>query len=116
MSARFLQERRAGVLLHPTSLPTGTLGHDAERWLDLLHDAGISVWQVLPLGDELSPSPGYVSDPVGDLAATGAPGVLEDVDDPQSLISFLDRSDLDKLRELPLVTPSGAQVDRKSVV
>jgi EF-P beta-lysylation protein EpmB len=32
--------------------------------------------QVLPLGDELSPSPGYVSDPVGDLAATGAPGVL----------------------------------------
>ena len=50
MSARFLQERRAGVLLHPTSLPTGRLGHDAERWLDLLHDAGISVWQVLPLG------------------------------------------------------------------
>lgn len=50
MSATFLQERRAGVLLHPTSLPSGRLGEDAERWLDLLHDAGISVWQVLPLG------------------------------------------------------------------
>ena len=50
MSALFLQERRAGVLLHPTSLPSGRLGDDAERWLDLLHDAGISVWQVLPLG------------------------------------------------------------------
>ncbi|MGD8555743.1 MAG: 4-alpha-glucanotransferase [Chromatiales bacterium] len=50
MSGHFLQERRAGVLLHPTSLPSGRLDGDAERWLDLLADAGISVWQVLPLG------------------------------------------------------------------
>ena len=50
MAGHFLQERRAGVLLHPSSLPSGRLDGDAERWLDLLADAGISVWQVLPLG------------------------------------------------------------------
>jgi EF-P beta-lysylation protein EpmB len=32
--------------------------------------------QVLPLGEELESSPGYVPDPVGDLAAVRAPGVL----------------------------------------
>jgi acetylglutamate kinase len=33
------------------------------------------------------------------ILATGAPGVLEDVGDPQSLISYIDRSALDKLRD-----------------
>ncbi|MDA8127590.1 MAG: 4-alpha-glucanotransferase [Betaproteobacteria bacterium] len=41
--------RRAGLLLHPTSLPSGTLA-DAERWLDFMHAAGFCVWQMLPLG------------------------------------------------------------------
>lgn len=45
-------ERRAGVLCHPSSLParerSGLL--DAARWfLDFLVDAGLSVWQILPL-------------------------------------------------------------------
>ncbi|OYY80134.1 MAG: hypothetical protein B7Y33_04185 [Hydrogenophilales bacterium 16-62-9] len=40
---------RAGLLLHPTSLPSGTLA-DAGRWLDFLRAAGIQVWQMLPLG------------------------------------------------------------------
>lgn len=44
-----LDSRRAGILLHPTSLPSGTLA-DAERWLDWLRDAGVGVWQMLPLG------------------------------------------------------------------
>lgn len=46
--------RSAGILLHPTSLPgangVGDLGPDAHRFLDFLADAGMSVWQVLPLG------------------------------------------------------------------
>jgi 4-alpha-glucanotransferase len=46
--------RRAGVLLHPSSLPgdgfCGSLGSDARRFVDLLHSAGLQVWQVLPLG------------------------------------------------------------------
>lgn len=46
--------RRAGVLLHPTSLPgpgpLGTLGADARRFVDLIAAAGFTVWQVLPVG------------------------------------------------------------------
>lgn len=47
-------DRRAGVLLHITSLPGpfdgGVLGADARRFVDFLVDAGFSVWQTLPLG------------------------------------------------------------------
>jgi len=46
-------KRRAGVLLHPTSLPSafgiGDLGPAAHAYLDWLDAAGISWWQVLPL-------------------------------------------------------------------
>ena len=46
--------RRAGVLLHPTSLPgphgIGDLGVAAHRWLETLADAGLGLWQLLPLG------------------------------------------------------------------
>ena len=44
---------RAGLLLHPTSLPSGTLA-DAGRWLEFLHAAGVGVWQMLPLGIPLT--------------------------------------------------------------
>jgi len=54
--------RRAGVLLHPTSLPGrfnhGDLGHQAYRFIEFLHQNGFKVWQVLPLGtthDDKSP-------------------------------------------------------------
>ncbi len=42
--------RSAGILLHPTSLPSGNLGRDAYRFVDWLAAAGQSWWQVLPLG------------------------------------------------------------------
>ena len=41
--------RRAGVLLHVTSLPSGRLDDDALRWLDFMAAAGLSTWQMLPL-------------------------------------------------------------------
>jgi len=48
--ARPLDVRRAGVLLHVTSLPgRGDLGEEAYRFVDFLAEAGCSVWQVLPL-------------------------------------------------------------------
>lgn len=57
-----LDRRRAGVLLHPTSLPPsrsgGVLGRPARRFVDFLAAAGVSVWQLLPLGpphEDLSP-------------------------------------------------------------
>jgi 4-alpha-glucanotransferase len=45
-----LQRRTSGVQLHPTSLASGTLGDDAFRFVDWLHAAGQSWWQMLPLG------------------------------------------------------------------
>ena len=49
-----LDRRRAGVLLHPTSLPGGLLGNgdlgpDAYRFVDFLQAAGMRVWQILPV-------------------------------------------------------------------
>ena len=49
-----LARRRAGVLLHVTSLPgrgsIGTLGANAYRFVDFLYAGGFTVWQTLPLG------------------------------------------------------------------
>eukprot|EP00899_Mesostigma_viride_P022386 jgi/Mesvir1/3331/Mv13716-RA.1 len=45
--------RRAGVIMHPTSLPgrygIGELGVEAFQFVDWLRSAGASAWQVLPL-------------------------------------------------------------------
>ena len=54
--ADFFSRRRAGVLLHLTSLPShhdnrrGDLGPEAYRFLAFLAAAGFSVWQMLPIG------------------------------------------------------------------
>ncbi|HUO80723.1 MAG TPA: 4-alpha-glucanotransferase [Steroidobacteraceae bacterium] len=50
---RVLDRRRAGVLLHATSLPDanhGALGQAARSFVDWLAAGGFSVWQFLPLG------------------------------------------------------------------
>nr|KJB18326.1 hypothetical protein B456_003G047100 [Gossypium raimondii] len=61
------QRRRAGILLHPTSFKgaygIGDFGEEAFRFIDWLHLAGCSVWQVLPLvppDDEGSPYAGQL--------------------------------------------------------
>jgi len=43
-------QRSSGVLLHPTSLPSGRLDSEAYLFVDWLVEAGQSWWQVLPLG------------------------------------------------------------------
>ncbi|MFO1371669.1 MAG: 4-alpha-glucanotransferase [Candidatus Competibacteraceae bacterium] len=57
-----LGQRRAGLLLHPTSLPggydNGDLGPDAYRFVDFMAACGFTIWQTLPLGPthaDLSP-------------------------------------------------------------
>ena len=85
---KLLAERRAGVLLHPTSLPgphaRGTFGADARRFVDWLAEGGFSVWQTLPLG---------VTD------AYGSPYALRSAHagDPR----FIDAADLGAAAELP---------------
>lgn len=62
MNHPIFSRRRAGILLHPTSLPgtagNGDLGADAYRFIDMLADNGFTLWQMLPLGpthEDLSP-------------------------------------------------------------
>ncbi|MBM3351001.1 MAG: 4-alpha-glucanotransferase [Betaproteobacteria bacterium] len=48
-----LAQRRAGVLLHVSSLPSafyvGDVGIEAYRFIDFLHEIGATVWQTLPI-------------------------------------------------------------------
>lgn len=53
VNSRVLDRRRAGVLLHPTSLPDaahGALGQAARNFVDWLKVGGFTVWQFLPVG------------------------------------------------------------------
>jgi 4-alpha-glucanotransferase len=63
-----MMKRKAGVLLHPTSLPTqwecGDLGPGAVDFLDFLQAAGCGLWQMLPLGPT-----GYGDSPYQGLSA-----------------------------------------------
>lgn len=47
------KHRRAGIVLHPTSLPgprgCGEIGKEAFAFIDWLVDSGMQVWQLLPL-------------------------------------------------------------------
>jgi 4-alpha-glucanotransferase len=60
--------RAAGILLHPTSLPgaygIGDIGPQALRFARYLHEAGIKIWQVLPLNPT-----GYGDSPYQSLSA-----------------------------------------------
>ncbi|PNH04623.1 4-alpha-glucanotransferase DPE1, chloroplastic/amyloplastic [Tetrabaena socialis] len=69
--------RRAGILLHPTSLPgaygIGELGDEARRFVDWLGEAGMTVWQLLPL---VPPDPMFYSPYSGTDANGGNPLVV----------------------------------------
>jgi len=66
--------RRAGVILHPTSLPgglgVGDLGPEALAFVDWLRGAGMTLWQVLPL---VPPDPEFFSPYSGLDANCGNP-------------------------------------------
>ena len=74
--------RSAGILLHPTSLPgpngIGELGPEALRFLDLLAEAGVTLWQMLPLGPT-----GYGNSPYQCFSTfAGNPLLIHAPDDP----------------------------------
>ncbi len=61
-AASVFQSRKAGILLHPSSLPgegqLGCLDKNALQFIDFLHECGFKIWQTLPVGpthDDLSP-------------------------------------------------------------
>lgn len=65
---QLLTRRRAGILLHITSLPgpgeVGDLGSDAYRFVDFLVSMGMSVWQILPIGPTMHDNSPYQSSSV----------------------------------------------------
>lgn len=85
-------ERTAGVLLHPTSLPSkygiGDLGEEAYRFLDFLAAGKQSVWQVLPLGPT-----GYGDSPYQCFSAFAGNPLLVSPDELVKL-GFLSPSDV----------------------
>ncbi len=70
--------RSAGILLHPTSLPgpngIGELGPEALRFADVLAQAGVKIWQMLPLGPT-----GYGDSPYQCFSAFAGNPLLIDV-------------------------------------
>jgi 4-alpha-glucanotransferase len=81
--------RTSGVQLHPTSLPSGTLGRQAYQFVDWLAEAGQSWWQMLPLG----PPDRYGSPYKARSAFAAWPGLLEQPRAPVSKAQELDFRD-----------------------
>jgi len=71
--------RRSGILLHPTSLPEtpgiGTIGTQAYKFVDWLHSAGQTLWQVLPLGPT-----GYGDSPYASFSSFAGNPLMIDLD------------------------------------
>lgn len=93
------QQRRAGVLLHPTSLPgsngIGEFGPAARAFVDWLADAGQSLWQLMPLGPT-----GYGDSPYQCFSAFAANPLLISLD---RLVAqrLLAPDSLERVRALP---------------
>lgn len=68
--------RRSGVLLPVASLPGGTLGDEARRFVDWLADAGQRWWQILPFG----PPDRWGSPYASASAFAGSPTWIDDRD------------------------------------
>lgn len=102
--ATALQQRRSGVLLHPTSLPgphgSGDLGPHARYFVDWLHSAAQGWWQTLPL----SPTGPGNSPYMGASALAGNP----------QLIALEPLAELGWLR-LPDAPPPSPRVDFDTV-
>ncbi len=95
----WLNQRSAGVLLHPTSLPgpmgIGNAGKEARLFVDWLAGAGITWWQVCPLGPT-----GYGDSPYQCFSAFAGNPYLIDLEDLASHGLILD-SELAPLFRLP---------------
>ncbi len=72
-------KRSSGILMHPTSLPgkygIGTLGKEADRFVDFLYAAGQKIWQILPLGPT-----GYADCPYSSFSTFAGNPYLIDLD------------------------------------
>ncbi|MDR3229785.1 MAG: 4-alpha-glucanotransferase [Puniceicoccales bacterium] len=93
-----LRERRVGILLHPTSLPSrqgvGSLGAGAREFVDFAAESGFAWWQVCPLGPT-----GYGDSPYQCFSAFAGNPYLIDLSEVVEA-GLLDERDLAPLRQL----------------
>lgn len=94
-----MRDRSAGVLLHPTSLPSplgiGTFDGAAYEFLDFLHAARMRYWQICPLGPT-----GYGDSPYQCFSVFAGNPFLIDLA-PLVGLGLIPASALDPLRGLP---------------
>lgn len=94
-----IDRRGAGLLLHPTSLPStqglGVLGPEVFTLIDFMVEARLHFWQVLPLGPT-----GYGDSPYQSFSAFAGNPYLIDVE-PLVAARLLTETDLQPLRNLP---------------
>src|SRR5438105_4027616 len=100
-------KRAAGVLLHPTSLPSsygiGDLGNEALAFLDWAASAGMHLWQVLPLNPT-----GYGYSPYGCVSSfAGNPLLIS----PQRLLQD-ELLDSEAVANLPSFATDHVEFDR----
>ena len=94
----WLNNRAAGVLLHPSSLPgnqgIGSLGKEARRFIDFLESAGFRYWQTCPVGPT-----GFGDSPYQVFCSNaGNPYFIDWI--PLLEIGLLETSDLSSLHNL----------------
>src|SRR5947209_12607111 len=91
--------RAAGILVHPTSLPgpggIGTVAADVFEFLETLQVAGITCWQILPLGPT-----GYGDSPYSALSAFAGNPYLVALE-PLVEVGWLLPEELDAINALP---------------
>ena len=83
-----MSTRRGGILLHPTSLPNGVLDHEVFRWLDFLAEAGLTVWQTLPLGIPQAGDSPYQCDSAFAINPAFASGLEETPVDSETFLEW----------------------------
>jgi len=102
-----MNRRRAGILLHPTSLPgpegIGTFGRESFLFIDRLRESGFTLWQILPLGPT-----GYGNSPYSCFSAFAGNPLLVD------LRSIAEEGDLER-DEIPEF-PESERIDFQRVV
>jgi len=99
------EQRKSGVLLHPTSLPSrygiGDLGESAYKFIDFLSDARQKIWQILPLNP-----PGYGESPYQCYSAIAGNHLLIDI---EQLIDLLNGEDI---KDIPFFNNKKIEFDK----
>lgn len=99
--------KETGILLPVSSLPSpegvGVLGKDAYRWVDLLEENGITIWQILPLNptgygnSPYQPYSSYAGDEIYiSLERLWEKGLLKEA--PSACVEHLSKVDYDQMR------------------